>query len=154
MITKEQIETYVAEKFEGTDKFLVELNIKAGNKIEVFIDADNGLTIDDCKMLSRHVEGSLDREVEDFELHVSSAGLDKPIKLLRQYKKNIGRKLTVNLLEGAPVTGKLLEVNENGIILEKELKKKKKKKGEPEIDPMLELKFDEIKEALVVISFK
>jgi ribosome maturation factor RimP len=153
MINKETVSQLISEALEGSDKFLVDFTIKTGNNIQVYIDGDNGVTITDCKMLSRHIESSLDREEEDFELHVSSSGLDKPLKLHRQYLKNIGRKIQVVLNEGAPVTGTLLEVTEESLTIEKELKKKKKKGEEPE-DPKQTINFDAIKQAFVVISFK
>jgi len=88
MITTEQIEKLVAEKLENKDVFLVDIRIRHGNRISVFLDSDTGVNIKTCAELSRYIEFNLDRESEDFELEVSSAGLDQPLKLLRQYVKN------------------------------------------------------------------
>ena len=100
MIDKVGILDLVCGFLEGTDKFLVDLHISKDNRINVSIDGDNGINIDDCIELSRYIESHLDREVEDFELNVASAGLDTPLKLLRQYKKNVGRSLRVELMTG------------------------------------------------------
>src|SRR5437899_1979155 len=74
---------------EGTN-FIVYIIVKAGNNIFILIDNDSGVSIKDCVEMSRHVESGLNREIEDFELHVSSPGLEKPFKTLRQYQKYIG----------------------------------------------------------------
>ncbi|MFA8449248.1 MAG: ribosome assembly cofactor RimP [Bacteroidales bacterium] len=132
------------------DKFMINLVIKPGNIISVFLDGDNGVAIEDCIELSRQIEGNLDREEEDFELRVSSAGLDTPLKLLRQYRKNIGRELDVTLLDQKVCRGTLKFVDENKIELEKKLSKRQIKEG---VDAKIELSFDEIKESKVVITF-
>ncbi len=139
----------VTEHLAGTDKFLVEAFIKPINRIYIFIDGDNGVKISDCVALSRYIESQLDRETDDFELNVSSSGADQPIRLPRQYMKNIGRSLQVKLSGENIITGKLKAVDEKGITLLTEGDKKKKK--DPEI---LNIIFEEIKESKVIISFK
>jgi len=148
-MTVSEITDLVNENLAGTDKFLVEVLINPINRIYVFIDGDQGVTISDCIKLSRWLESQYDRETTDFELNVSSPGADQPIRLPRQYLKNIGRSLDVKLSEEVMVTGKLEAVEESGIILI--TKGDKKKKKEPET---LNLPFDQIKESKVVISFK
>ena len=91
MILKEDIEKLADEFLYGTDMFIVKLNVGSDNKITIYIDGDNGVTIDDCVGLSRFIENEYDRETEDFELNVSSAGIDQPFINLRQYLKNIER---------------------------------------------------------------
>ena len=86
MIEKIKILEIVNNALDGSEKFLVNLKITPDNRIYVDIDGDNGITIDDCIELSRAIEGQLDREEEDFELTVSSAGADQPLKLTRQYR--------------------------------------------------------------------
>ncbi|NCF75542.1 MAG: hypothetical protein GWO87_03600 [Xanthomonadaceae bacterium] len=93
MIEKKKIKNLVDEKLQNTEKFLVDIKIKSGNKILVFLDSDKSITIKDCADINRYIISKLDKEKEDFELRVSSAGLDKPFKLLRQYKKNIGKEV-------------------------------------------------------------
>ncbi|MBI9033016.1 MAG: ribosome assembly cofactor RimP [Bacteroidales bacterium] len=153
MIESDRIKDLVDAKFEDTDMFLVELDIKPGNNIYIFIDGDSGVTISDCVQLSRYIRSNVDSEVEDYELHVSSAGLDKPLKLLRQFQKNLGKELEVDPVEGVPFKGTLIRVDENGVELEPVLSKKKKKKSEEETPQTIVLSFAEIKHAKVVIKF-
>ena len=89
------------------------MKITPDNRIFVDIDGDNGITIDDCIELSRLIENSLDREEEDFELNVSSAGADSPLKMPRQYKRHIGRNLSVDALDGSHVEGTLAEADDD-----------------------------------------
>ena len=84
MIDKRVVEKIVQEAIAGTDKFVVEISITRSNTIFIYMDSDTHITIDDCIAISRQVEHSLDREKEDFELQVSSYGLDRPLVLLRQ----------------------------------------------------------------------
>lgn len=144
-----EISHWLTDHFEGTDKFLVDVLVKPGNRIYVFIDGDHGVTIEDCVEVSRFLESHMDRESLDFELNVSSAGADQPIRLPRQYHKNIGRSVKVERTDGRVITGKLLEAGEKGILVSVPGDKKKKI---PQEDLLLE--FDQIKEAKVIISFK
>ena len=107
MIEKIKVLEIVKEALEGTDKYLVNLKITPDNRIFVDIDGDNGITIDDCIELSRTVENSLDREEEDFELNVSSAGADSPLKLPRQYRRHEGREVAVETMDGERYEGVL-----------------------------------------------
>jgi len=144
-----KIAELVENHLQGTDKFLVEVLIKPGNRVYVFIDGDHGVTIDDCVRVSRMLENSLDRESEDFELNVSSAGADQPLRMPRQYPKNIGRSLHIKLADEKELKGKLMSTDENGITLLTEGDKKKK------IAPVeTYILFQSIVEAKVIISFK
>ena len=107
MIEKIKILELVQGALEGTDKYLVNLKVTPDNRIYVDIDGDNGVNIDDCIELSRAVESQLDRDEEDFELNVSSAGADSPLKLTRQYVKNVGRDLEVVMFDGKEAEGTL-----------------------------------------------
>ena len=118
MIDKLQVLNVIDAALAGSDKFLVDLKISTNNRINVAIDGDNGITIDDCVELSRTIESSLDRDVEDFELNVASAGLDSPLKLKRQYRKNVGEELAVTTFDGETVTGILTEADDEKIILQ------------------------------------
>jgi ribosome maturation factor RimP len=148
-MTVNEITRLVSDHLSGTDKFLVELFIKPINRIYIFIDGDHGVKISDCVALSRFIESQYDRETIDYELNVSSSGADQPIKLPRQYLKNIGRSLQVKLSEENIITGQLEEVDEKGITLV--TKGDKKKKTAPET---LKLTFEDIVESKVIISFK
>lgn len=150
MITEDQVKKIIQDFFKGSDKFLVELHIKPIHVISVFIDADTAISIEDCRELSRHLEQSLDREKEDFELTVSSAGLDRPLKVMRQYRNLIGKHLDIVMNGGQKLNGKLLKADELGIVIEQEIKISKK-----EIDiKKITLPFDQIRTAKKVITFK
>ena len=116
----------------GNGLYIVELTVSASNVIHLEIDKKMGsVSVEDCMSVSRNIEHNLDREEQDFELHVSSAGLDKPLRVLAQYEKNVGRDLKLVLVNGAKMEGKLVECSESGITLEQERKEKiegKKKK--------------------------
>ena len=122
------------------------LKISTDNRINVAIDGDNGITIDDCIELSRTIEGSLDRDAEDFELNVASAGLDSPLKLKRQYKKNVGRDLTVTTFEGETTEGQLVEADDEHITLQPQGNRKSQPKP-------VQYAYSDIKTAKIVIHF-
>lgn len=149
MKDKNFIEEKVKEILGEGELFLVEVKVSKNNNIQVFIDGDNGVKIQDCIDLSRQLEECLDRESEDFELSVLSFGLEEPLKMQRQYVKNIGRSLQVENEEGSFI-GTLMSANEECFTIE--LKKKGKKNTENENQKTYNYK--EIKSAKVVISFK
>jgi ribosome maturation factor RimP len=153
MISKQKIADLIEEYLFGTDKFLVEFSVSTSNHIIVFIDGDSGVTITDCIALSRKIESNLDRETEDFELNVSSAGLDLGLRVNRQYVKNTGRTIDVKLNDNTKITGVLKAVDEQAITLEL-LPGKKKKKADEIIELFKIIDFKDIKETKVVITFK
>ena len=114
---KEKVEQLIAEGVEGTDIFLVKLTVSSSNDINVLLDSDSGLTLSDCRSISRAIESSLDREDEDFSLTVSSAGVGEPL-VLRQYKKNVGRKVRVTLIDGEIIEAKMVAADDKGVELE------------------------------------
>ncbi|MBS7343906.1 MAG: ribosome assembly cofactor RimP, partial [Parabacteroides sp.] len=124
MIDKELIVKLVEEKLASSSNYLVDVAVQPGNIIVVEIDNDESVCIDDCVELSRYLEDHLDRDVEDFELEVGSAGITSPFKVLRQYQKNIGNEVEVLLTAGVKLTGVLKSADENGIVLtvEKQIK--------------------------------
>lgn len=148
MITESTVKRLIEEKLEGTDKFIVSVRVMPTNRIRVYIDAVDGLDVQDCVNVSRHIEGSFDREVEDFELEVSSPGLTEPFQHPLQYKKNVGREVKVVTNDGQNIKGKLTEFDGESIIIEPERKKKKEESGS------MSIPLSEIKEAKTVISFK
>jgi ribosome maturation factor RimP len=113
------------------DLFLVEVRIKPTNNIKVFIDGDNGVSIDKLVHYNRRLYRQLEEEQMypngDFSLEVSSPGLDEPLKLGRQYQKNVGRYVEVTETDGTRKEGKLIGVNEQEIVIEEEKGKNKKK---------------------------
>lgn len=151
MITVQKIRELATVKIEEGDNFIVDIYIKPGNKITILLDSDNAITIADCVSMSRYVESNLDRESEDFELCVMSAGLTEPFKVERQYKKNIGRQVDVLTKDGKKITGKLVSVSGEEIVIE--IKSKEKNKEKKLITNNINLNFNQIKETKRVISF-
>ena len=150
---KEKVEQLIAEGTEGTDIFLVKLTVSSSNEINVFLDSDSGLTLADCKMVSRAIEFNLDREEEDFSLTVASAGIGEPL-VLRQYKKNIGRKIKVTLNEGEIIEAKMIAANDQLIELEwKTREKKPTGKGRITIVNKRSIEYRDIKQTVVLITF-
>jgi ribosome maturation factor RimP len=111
--------------------FLVEVRVKPTNNLKIFIDGDQGISIEKCVQINRALYKKLEElglfPNGDFSLEVSSPGLDEPLKLLRQYKKNIGRQVELILQDGSKIDGRLMEVSEDGIIIEETKGKNKKK---------------------------
>lgn len=150
MITESRIQQLVEEKVADSDIFIVSIKVLPGNRIRVFVDAVEGLTVEACVSISRHIEGSLDREVEDFELEVSSPGLLEPYQHPLQYRKNVGRTVRVLSVNGSEMKGKLISFDGVNVTIEPERSKKGKK---TEVETVT-LPLDQIKEAKTVISFK
>ena len=146
MIEKIKILDLVNQALEGSDKFLVNLKITPDNRIYIDIDGDNGITIDDCIAVSRAVESQLDREVEDFALDVSSAGADQPLKLVRQYRKNVGREVEVVCVDGERVDGTLAEVGEESFAVVTPASKRQPSQR-------IELRYSDVKSTRVAIKF-
>lgn len=107
-----------AEKaLDGGELFLVEVNVSPANEIEVVVDCDTNVDIDACVSLSRAIEEAFDREAEDFELTVTSAGVGRPLKMLRQYKKLLGKSVEVVLKDGIKIIATLDAADEGSITL-------------------------------------
>lgn len=154
-MTKQQIESLIQDKFEEQNCFLVELEVKEGNVISLEIDSMAGITVQECMAFSKTIEGELDREVEDFELQVSSPGLDKPFRVIAQYEKNIGREVKVVPVDGLVVKGELKEVTEEDIMVEYSIKERiEGRKKKETIIKQERINFNNIKETTVIISFK
>ena len=150
MIGKNKIEEIVNEHIKGTDVFLVTVRISSSNRIMVFADTMNGITIDECAELHRFIEKNLDRDIEDYELLVSSPGIDMPFEVIEQYHKNEGKQVQVVDKEGSRFTGSLKNVTSGGFELETEIKIKGKQKEKKDIS----FNFDEIKTTKEILSFK
>jgi len=150
---KEKVEQLIAEGIEGTDIFLVKLAVSSGNEINVLLDSDSGLTLADCKTVSRAIEFNLDREEEDFSLTVASAGIGEPL-VLRQYKKNVGRKVKVTLNEGEIIEAKMVAANDQVVELEwKSREKKPTGKGKITVVNKRSIEYRDIKQTVVLITF-
>ena len=158
MINRKEIEGLVEERIQELNNglYVVEMTISSSNVIRIELDKlQGGVTVTDCMSVSRNVEHNLDREKTDFELHVSSAGLDKPLRHINQYVKNIGRELEVFKKDGTKVEGEIIKVSDDSIVLsstEMQIIENKKKKERVEV--INEILLADIKEAKIVISFK
>jgi ribosome maturation factor RimP len=150
MIDREKTEKLVREHIRGTDLFLVAVRVSSSNKVTVLADTNKGITIDDCAGLHRYIEQELDRNAEDFELQVSSPGLDMPFGVIEQYYKNEGQKVSVTDNEGVKYSGILKNVTKGGFDLETEIKVKGKGK---EIKDVL-FNFDQVKSTKIVLAIK
>jgi ribosome maturation factor RimP len=158
MISKELVLGLAQERIDELNKsiFIVDLNISSCNNIRLEIDAEDGfVTIEDCVSVSRNIEHNLNRELEDFELSVSSAGIDKPLRHIKQYPKNIGRSLSIKTKSGEKLEGVLSSVTSSAIDIEtEELVIPEGKKKKEKVKRTHKLSFDQILEAKVVVSFK
>lgn len=153
MIAKEKIANLVAEKLTD-DQFLVDITVSPMNVIHVMVDSDKAITINQIVEISRHVENGLDREVEDFELSVFSAGLTEPFKLVRQYKKNVGNEITLLLADGQKLTGLLKAANDELVQLEVTSKEKVEGSKKKELVTRIHsFQYPDIKEAKRIIKF-
>lgn len=148
MITKELIAAIVNEKLDVGPLFLVDVHVKPGNKIAVELDSDQKVSIDDCAQLSKHIEASFDREVEDFELEVSSAGMGRPLKVKRQYAKHIGKEVSVRTVDGDECVGTLTAAGLKVVLNVPASKKTKLPERQVEFD------WNQIKECKVKFVFK
>ncbi|MGS2762378.1 ribosome assembly cofactor RimP [Sinomicrobium sp. M5D2P9] len=152
---KERVEELLTEVFaEHESLFLIDFSISPDNKIKVVIDGDAGVSLNDCILVSRHVEHQLDRDETDFSLEVTSPGAAEPIGHQRQYNKNIGRKLKVKTISGETLEGDLEGVTEEGIKLQwKQREPKPVGKGKRTVTIEKEILFSDIAEAKVMIIF-
>ena len=147
------VEDFVNAQISGNDDiFLVEAKLLPGNNIKVFLDADNGITIDKCIKINRalynQIEGSDMFPNGDFSLEVSSPGVDEPLKLHRQYKKNIGRTIEIAMNDGTKKEGKLAGVNDDEIIIEE-----KSGQGKKTVIKTTNILFNQVKHTKVLVTF-
>ncbi|MEO8823789.1 MAG: ribosome assembly cofactor RimP [Ginsengibacter sp.] len=149
----EKIEGFIRDFIKDEKElFLVEVKIAPGNKVTVLLDGDKGVTIDNCtvinKTLYKFTEENEIFENNNFSLEVSSFGVDRPLQLLRQYKKNIGRKVEIVINDGTKTEGTLTDVDENEIKIEQNTGK-----GNKMTKQMTTILFNQIKHTTVLITF-
>jgi ribosome maturation factor RimP len=152
---------HLANEFlEGGSGFVVDVKVASGNVIKIDLENDERTSIEDCVALSRHIEGSFDREEEDFSLDVGSPGLDKPLKVLRQYLKLIGKQVSVNPIEGKKIEGELVNIQEvdgeiQGLVLKtREKKRVDGRKAKQWVEEEHRFQTSDIEWTKVIISFK
>lgn len=125
-VVRQKVEQWLEAKMKEEELFLVDVRLLPGNRLQVFIDSNGGITIDKCAEVSRFLETFLDSEKilgENYNLEISSPGIDQPFKVLKQYLKNIGKKVDVLLNNGIKKRGTLLSADENKILLEEQANK-------------------------------
>ena len=158
MISKERITALIDERIQELNKdlYVVDMTISSSNVIRVELDRVDGyVAVEDCMSVSRNIEHNLDRDEADFELHVSSAGLDKPFRHDNQYLKNIGKRVSVKLNDDSKIEGELISFNPEEIQLMDRVKKKVEGRKKKEwVEEVYNIKMKEIKETKIIISFK
>ena len=155
MIEKKTVCQIVDEWLDGKEYFLVEVAISPDDKIVVEIDHKEGVWIEDCVELSRYIESKLNREEEDYELEVGSAGIGQPFKVLQQYINHVGKEVEVLTRDGRKLGGVLKEANDRHFVVTVQKKVKEEGAKRPKmVDEDLTLKYDEIKYTKYLISFK
>ncbi len=158
-IVEERIADLLDKKFQEpdfADCFLIDINyLEKGNKLEVFIDSDSGVTFDKCQRISRYLESFLDEDLmlgDNYTLEVSSPGISRPLKLPRQYRKNIGREIEITTKSGIKKSGKLVDTTDFAATVEELVLTKEGKKKKKEIIQTI-IPFEDIKKAIIKISF-
>jgi len=160
VIDPKTIKRLADEFLEGTSGFVVDVKVASGNVIRVALENDDKTSIKECVALSRHIEGSFDREEEDFSLDVGSPGLDQPLKVLRQYLKLIGKQVAVNPVEGKKIVGELISVEDNegevrGLVIKtREKKRIDGRKSKQWVEEELQFNVEDLEWTKVIISFK
>jgi len=150
MITKDHIRELAEEHISGSEIFLVDVRLSSTGRITVLIDRHEGVTIDDCASLSRKISHDLGEEVSDYELNVSSPGLDMPLLVPRQFIKNEGRMVDVVTNDGDHEKGLLINVTKGGF----DLKVDTKQKNKEIVTTVRSFNFEDVKSVKVIISFK
>ncbi len=155
MIDKNVVTRIVNEWLEGKDYFLVDVTVSPDDKIVVEIDHAEGVWIDDCVELSRYIESKLNREEEDYELEVGSAGIGQPFKVLKQYLIHIGTDVEVLAKDGKKYVGVLNDANEENFTITVETKIKPEGAKRPKlVEQDITFTYEEIKYTKYLISFK
>jgi len=155
MIDKNKVNDLVGEWLEGKEYFLVDLNVDNQNKITVEIDHKDGVWIEDCCELSKYIEERLDREVEDYELEVGSAGIGQPFKVLQQYINSIGYDVELMTSEGKKLEGCMKDADEQGFVVVVTEKQKIEGKKRPQmVEVEKGYKYEDVKWVKSIIDFK
>ena len=155
MIDKQIVKSYVEEWLQGKEYFLVDVEISSDNKIVVEIDHADGVWIEDCVELSRFIEDRLDRDEEDYELEVGSAGLGQPFKVEQQYRNHVGKDVEVLTADGIKLKGVLKSVDGRRFTVSVREKVKVEGRKRPVLEDVdHEFSMDEVKYTKYQISFK
>ncbi len=153
-MNKKKIQDLLEEALEENQSlYLIELSFLPGNKIQIVIDGDQGVSLSECIRINRSIESNLDREVDDFDLEVTSPDIAEPLKVKRQYIKNLNRIITVKMID-KKVEGTLIEVNKDNIIISWKAREPKPiGKGKVTVEKTETIAYSDIVEAKVKIIF-
>lgn len=155
MIDKKKLTEVVEDAIKGTDMFLVDINITPDNRVVIELDSETGMDIEACAAVTRKIESEFDRDVEDYELEVGSAGLTSPFKVKAQYMKNLGNEIEVVTRDGRKLQGVLASVGADDFTVEVPTKIKHEGAKRPVVEPVPSvIRFDNVKSAKYVIKFK
>ena len=155
MIDKKELEALVEEGLSGSDCFVVDVQVKPDNVLVVEIDNNEGVDIERCETLHRFLESKLDRDVEDYELEVGSAGITSPFKVLKQYEKNIGNEVELLTKKGEKLSGILKSANaDNFVVTVTKKVKSETSKRKVEVEEDYTFGYEEVKYTKYLIRFK
>lgn len=155
MIDKQKLTETVEKAIEGTDIFIVDIDIDPANSIVVELDSTGGIDIDTCARITREIEAEFDRDTEDYDLEVGSAGLTAPFKVRGQYLKNIGNEVEVMTTDGRKLQGTLTAVGNDNFTIEIPTKEKQQGMKRPKtVMKPLTLTFSQAKSVRYLIKFK
>ncbi len=155
MTFKEKVKQLLDKALEENEHlFLIDLDFSETNKISVVLDGDLGVNLQDCINVNKFLDSGLEGEEVDFSLEVASAGLSSPLKLVRQYKKNIGRTLKIKTISQGDFEATLSDANEENATLSWSAREPKEiGKGKVTVQKTIAIPYSDIKEAVVIISF-
>lgn len=154
MIDKNELQAFVEDQLKDSEYFLTDIRITPSNEITVEIDSLSPGDIEECVSLTRAIEQAFDRDVEDYQLEVGTAGLTSPLKVRRQYDKYVGRDLEVLTCDGRKLHGMLRSVSDEGIVLAVRQKVKKDGAKKPVLESIdIEIPFSLIKRAVYDLKF-
>lgn len=156
-----KLEEWLKPELDRHNLFFVDIKFSAGKRIEVYIDSDEGVHISECASISRFLEAKLEEcnlVPENYILEVSSPGMSNPLKVPRQYKRRLGKKLQVIKNDGSEIEGEVIQVDDEKIRLRKSIEKPKSKKGKAtealwDETEEYELSYKDIKKALIPFKF-
>lgn len=154
MIDKNELKAFIEGQLKDSEYFLTDLKVTPANEITVEIDSLTPGDIEECVSLTRAIEAAFDRDKEDYELEVGTAGLTSPLKVRRQYDKYVGQDLEVLTTDGRKLHGLLRSVSDEGIVLSQQQKVKKEGQKKPAIETVeIPLTFSGIKRAVYDLKF-
>lgn len=155
MLDTKKIEQIIEQKIKNSDLFVVDVKIDTSNNISIFLDSDTNVSINQCVDISKHIEDKLNRDEEDFSLEVSSAGIGQAFKKHRQYKKAVGKPISVLLKNGVKLEGELVAVDTDDFEISYQKKEKLDNSKRPKIVTKKEkIKFDAVKTTVELINIK